>query len=225
MASSGSSWGHLPGAKGGNGGKGGKGDHGKERWETRGWGAGERRAEKRKAQAAYARACADRSELQTLNHAFSEQMQRFGVSTEVLEGCHEDLLQRTARQEHVCSELAERDQELGVEVARLDQREALLEAREEKAERELAITEAQVFHEANECFQGRPCLGGGRADSPASCRARCKRGKACARILRALRSRFGKKNRHVHVNSFLPEQGRFHMSFLPEQGIRYLGNF
>ena len=144
MASSGSSWDHLPGAKGGKGGTCGTGDHGKERWETRGWGAGERRAEKRKAQAAYARACADRSELQTLNHAFSEQMQRFGVSTEVLEGCHEDLLQRTARQEHVCSELAERDQELGVEVARLDQREALLEAREEKAERELAITEAQV---------------------------------------------------------------------------------
>ena len=146
MASSSSWQGGGQSGAGGQGGKGGQGGQGgKGRWETRGYGAGDRRAKKRQEAAAHARASASRSEVQAIRANFEEVVQRFEVSTQVMETVQDHLVRNTGRWHRECEELAERDAEHAATVQSLTEEACVMQAAEERAAHALATTESQVL--------------------------------------------------------------------------------
>ena len=129
--------------QGGTGGQGGQGGQG--RWETRGYGAGDRRARRRREAAAHARASASLAEVQAIRENFEEVVQRFEVSTQRMNSLQDHLVTETGRWQRECEDLQERDAEQAAFVQFLTEEAHVQQAAEERAAHALATTESQVL--------------------------------------------------------------------------------
>ena len=129
--------------QGGTGGQGGQGGQG--RWETRGYGAGDRRARRRREAAAHARASASLAEVQAIRENFEEVVQRFEVSTQLMNSLQDHLVTDTGRWQRECEDLQERDAEQAAFVQFLTEEAHVQQAAEERAAHALATTESQVL--------------------------------------------------------------------------------